>query len=203
MAMDSMRYVNANTFNKDKLSLSHPFTTGNTTRINVLYMYKNGKIAPLMISPGVMIRCPKGSYADTYKGIPTGKMKINAFLDHSNASQAQIYEAICEIHSFLEAHYKKDSIHVNFPMCGAEDGSNSTMFLKFMQSNNGILHTKIFKDNKKMELPLQPCMANMGILFSFPFDKERGKINIQFNISQMIIGEDLLECTLDNESFNG
>ena len=80
-------------------------------------MYKNGKIAPLMISPGVMIRCPKGSYADTYKGIPTGKMKINAFLDHSNASQAQIYEAICEIHSFLEAHYKKDSIHVNFPMC--------------------------------------------------------------------------------------
>ena len=54
-----------------------------------------------------------------------------------------------------------------------------------------------------MELPLQPCMANMGILFSFPFDKERGKINVQFNISQMIIGEDLSEYTLDNESFNG
>ena len=202
--MGSMRYVSASIFEKNKLSLSDPFTKGNTTRINILYMYKNGEIAPLVISPGVMIKCPKGTYADTFNGMLTGRTKINAFLDHSDTNQAKMYDAIGDVYDFIHAQYNHENTTcIKFPICEAEDGSNSTMFLRFIQSNDGILHTKIFKDSKKMELPLPPCMANVGISFSFPFDKKKCKINVQFNISQMIIGEDLSQCSLDNESFDG
>ena len=196
-----LKYVTADTLKMEKVFLSDAVYKGNATRRTVMYTYKDGSKAPLVISSGVDIKFPKGSTPEMYNRVITGRTNIAAKLENSDEKQYRIYEVLCGIHERICKETKLDAENVYFPISVSEDNTSAVIYFKFKENKNKVLYSKIYRNGKEIALPLQPCMATVGFEISFPVNDN--KIHVQFAISQMIIGEYIPLYTLGDDSFNG
>ena len=162
----------------------------------------------LLLSSKVPIRCPSGSYNDSFNGIPNKKLKLNFVLDESQDAEKKMFDVLGYIYDFIceynNTKKNTNEVEVKFPQKESEEYGNCTFFGHLICNNEGKLFTRVWNKNRELlsENTIPRCTATLGLTFSYPVTKNN-IVYPRINISEMILEDDLDECVLDNEMLDG